>query len=86
MSGAGTDVPNQKAGLAIAGRAGQLGYRAKIGHDVEHDAWTCYCTRVMLLRYDDVVAAQHDLDAMAAPFGGHCDGWGTFGNQEAVQQ
>jgi regulator of RNase E activity RraB len=80
------DVPNQEAGVAIAERAGLLGYRVKVAHDFEDHAWTCYCTKLMLLTYDDVVAAQDQLEVLAASFGGHCDGWGTFGNQTAVQQ
>lgn len=80
------DVPDEGAGRAIADRAGLLGYRTKVGHDGEDDAWTCYCTKLMLATYDGVVAAQEELEAISAPSGGHCDGWGTFGNQEAVQQ
>src|SRR5262245_41585984 len=72
------DVPSEAAGRQVAERAALLGYRAKVDHDVEDDVWTCYCTKRMLATYDDVVAAQVELEAVSVPFGGHCDGWGTF--------
>ncbi len=80
------DVPSAITGKAIPERAALLGYRTKVAHDAEEDAWACYCTKVMRATYDGVVGAQAELDAISAPFGGHCDGWGTFGNQQAVHQ
>jgi hypothetical protein len=87
------DVPNQRAGEAIASRAEALGYMVKVVYDAgeagtEDDvpSWTCYCTKRMLATYEGVVAVQVELEAISSPFGGHCDGWGTSGNQEAVQQ
>jgi regulator of ribonuclease activity B len=78
-------VPGESAGKAIAERAGLLGYRTKVARDREDDAWTCYCTKRMLATHEGVVAAQAELQAISVPFGGHCDGWGTFGNQDVVQ-
>jgi hypothetical protein len=80
------DVPDQAAGQAIAERAAKLGYRAKVEHNRGDDGWTCYCTKRMLATYEGVVTAQVELGALSAPFGGQCDGWGTLGNQGAVQQ
>ncbi len=80
------EVPDRDAGQVVAERASLLGYRGKVARDSEDGAWTCYCTKSMLATYEGVVAAQGELEAISAPLGGHCDGWGTFGNQEAVQQ
>jgi hypothetical protein len=34
----------------------------------------------MVVTYRSIVDAQAELDRIGAPFGGRCDGWGTFGN------
>jgi hypothetical protein len=56
------------------------GYDPSIVHDAASNSWTVYCSRSMLATYDGVVGAQRELSAWAAPYGGECDGWGTFGN------
>lgn len=64
---------------AIARVAEARGYQVELR---EEDAvWCCTCTRTMLATYDGVMGAQAELDALAEPFGGSTDGWGTFGNR-----
>lgn len=80
-----------ESGRRIAAAAERLGYRTEVVRDaddeddvVEADAdehpWTVYCTKTMILTYAAVVEAQEELDRLGRPFGGHSDGWGTFGN------
>jgi hypothetical protein len=45
-------------------------------------SWTCYCSKTMLLTHTAVVDVQAELNRLAEPLGGYCDGWGTFGNAE----
>jgi len=36
----------------------------------------------MLATYEGVIVVQSELNKILQPYGGHCDGWGTFGNTE----
>jgi len=84
------DVPTDEAGRAVAQAAAGVGYRVEVVYDAGEEAgddeqedtgsWTCYCTRDMIASYEAVVAAQEELDRLSAPYGGSCDGWGSFGN------
>lgn len=73
-------VLDWRIGEEVARLAWLAGYRTKVVHDEEDDAWTCYCTRVMMPTYDGVVAEQRELDELSLPFGGYSDGWGTSGD------
>jgi len=77
-------VPDGEAGHQVSRAAESEGYRARVYQDEESKEWTCYCTKEMVANHRNVVAAQLELDEIASPFGGHCDGWGTFGNVRAV--
>ncbi|MGI9515402.1 MAG: ribonuclease E inhibitor RraB, partial [Pirellulaceae bacterium] len=46
------------------------------------EPWTCECSKVMLLTYDNINAAQYELNEIAKPLGAYVDGWGTFGNAD----
>jgi Regulator of ribonuclease activity B len=74
------DVPSQAAGLRVAELATRFGYRTSVEYDEEDDAWTCYCTRLMVPTYDAVSGAQAELHELSRPVGGRTDGWGTEGN------
>ena len=76
------DVPDQGSGEQVAALAQAKGYVVDLEFDDEDEEWTCYCTKSMLATYEGVVAAQKELDELSEPFGGCCDGWGTFGNSE----
>jgi regulator of RNase E activity RraB len=73
-------VPSLAAGQAVAGAAQEIGYRTSVEHDEEGETWTCYCTRHMVATYEAIVLAQRELNRLSGPHGGHCDGWGSFGN------
>jgi hypothetical protein len=74
------DVPTGAAGWAVAHAAIAAGYRVAVEQDEEDGAWTCYCTRDMIVSYEAVVSAQEELSRLSAPHGGYCDGWGSFGS------
>jgi regulator of RNase E activity RraB len=84
-------VPDRQVGEQVARLAALRGYQTKViedgheeGDDEQGDTWTCYCTKAMLATYDNVVEAQRELDELSRAFGGHSDGWGTFGNSAEV--
>jgi hypothetical protein len=75
-------APDQIAAKGIADGARQLGYRVTTYATPECSLpWTCECSIQMLVNYESVVAIQKELARLAAPFGGHPDGWGSFGNK-----
>ena len=73
-------VPDRLSAERVVSTSAEHGYAASLYHDDEDDRWTVYCTKRMLASYDGVVRAQAELDRLSSPFGGCCDGWGTFGN------
>jgi hypothetical protein len=77
------DVPTQAAGQAVAQTAQAAGYRTAVERDEEDGAWTCYCTRDMIASYEALIASQKELNRLAEPHGGYCDGWGSSGNANA---
>ncbi len=84
-------VPNESVGRSIAERVCALGYEAKVVFDPGEDSavddppsWTCYCMRNMVPTHDAVTAAQAELNELSQPYGGYCDGWGSFGNAADV--
>lgn len=78
-------APDRAAAEAIAQIAAKVGYRTKVYRHDDDNPWTCQCSKNILATYDGVVAAQDDLDDLSKPHGGHCDGWGTFGNGDQGQ-
>jgi regulator of RNase E activity RraB len=64
--------------LGVAVR--KLGYRTHLYDSDGKRSWTCQCSTRMLATYESVIAIQNELAELSAPFGGYCDGWGTFGN------
>jgi hypothetical protein len=73
-------VPSEEAGREIARRAEALGFDALVEYDEEDAAWTCYCVKTMIPAYEAVVGVEKQLGALAEPFGGYADGFGSFGN------
>jgi hypothetical protein len=71
-------APDHAAGKKIAKAASNVGYRTKLERD-EHGL-TCNCSKRMLATYTGVIEAQRELNELSRCFGGHIDGWGTFGN------
>jgi hypothetical protein len=73
-------APDELTAKRIAEVVCPRGYDPSIAHDAESNSWTVYCSRSMLVTYDGIVRAQRELNAWVKPYGGECDGWGTFGN------
>lgn len=73
-------APNERAARQIAEAASKLGYNASCMTDEGGSTWTTTCSTRMVLSHHAVLAMQAELDTLAEPFGGHSDGWGTFGN------
>lgn len=46
--------------------------------DEVEPSWTVYVNKNMVPDYDEIVRIQAELDALARPLGGYCDGWGAF--------
>jgi hypothetical protein len=79
-------VPSERAGRAVAGAAQEHGYKVSVEYDDEDGEWTCYCSCEMVPTYPGLIAAQSHLERIAAPHGGHTDGWGTHGNADTGGQ
>jgi hypothetical protein len=75
-------VPDRASGEDVAAAVSARGYAADLNEDSSGDAWTRYCSKVMLATYESVTEAQAELDALSRPFGGCANGWGTLGNVE----
>ena len=59
-----------------------MGYKASVDQDSESNEWTCYCSKAMFARYEDIINCQLELDKIAVAYGGFADGWGTLENIE----
>ena len=73
---------NQASAEDVAAEAQHIGYKCNVDKDDDEDTWTTTCSKAMMLTYDSIIAAQKQLDNLAAPHGARTDGWGTFGNVE----
>ena len=73
-------APDEAAARRMAAAAELLGFDPSIYEDPEKRSWSVYCSKSMLATYEGVVAVQGQLNAMAAPHGGRCEGWASFGN------
>jgi len=80
-------VPSKDAGDRVALKARVLGFVTSVEQDdLKPDddgfVWTCYCTKVLVPEYSEVLKIERQLDSIAKEFGGYADGFGTFGNAE----
>lgn len=78
-------APDEATGRRIAALVAPLGYQVEVSDDGCANGWTCYCTRTLIPDYDAIIEIQASLDALARPFGGKIDGWGSFGNAPGNQ-
>lgn len=76
-------VPSQESADAFAKVVCKLGYKVSIYESPECALpWTCECSTRAIATYDALIAYQKELAVLATPFGGHPDGWGSFGNKD----
>jgi len=86
-------APDEASGDAIVQALTQAGYDAHVEYDegepdedgqIDPDdeefgpSWTVFANVRMVPDYHEVVRIQTDLDRIARPYGGNCDGWGVM--------
>src|ERR1043166_3129020 len=54
-------VPSAVIGNAVAQRAEPLGFITDVDYDAETEAWTCYCTKVVIPEYQPILGIQESL-------------------------
>lgn len=82
--------PNESAMITIEKAVSYAGFNAEgyfdegeleEGQELTDDneefgpSWTVYVSKVMKLKYDDLISIQNKLNTLALPFQGKCDGW-----------
>jgi regulator of RNase E activity RraB len=70
----------EKEARTFAAVASRLGYGVELYEHEDDPNWDVICTRDMVPDYGEIIRIQEELNAAAKPFGGHSDGWGSFGN------
>ena len=73
-------VPTEDSGNLVADAVRGLGFAVSVEQDDETKDWTCYCTKTLVPAYALVVSIEKELTKVAQPYGGHCNGFGSFGN------
>jgi hypothetical protein len=73
-------VPDEPCAQRIAELTRSHGFDVSLSSDEGAKSWSVYCAKTMLATYDGVIAVQAQLNELVQPYGGSCDGWGTFGN------
>jgi len=80
-------VPDEESAKGMADTVWKLGYRVSIYPSPECSLpWTCECSARMVVTYDALGAFQDELGKISEKFGGHPDGWGSFGNAEPKEK
>ncbi len=74
------NVPDERAARALAALVAEHGFDPSLSDNEGRGAWSVFCSKTMVASYEAVVAAQAQLNELAKPHGGLCDGWTTFGN------
>jgi regulator of RNase E activity RraB len=80
------EAADERSARNIAELVDAQGFDPSISDNEGRGSWSVYCAKSMLATYDGVVAVQAELTALVAAHGGHCDGWGTFGNGGISEQ
>ncbi|MCP5006430.1 MAG: ribonuclease E inhibitor RraB [Planctomycetes bacterium] len=73
-------VPSGKEGDIIANKVLAIGFNTSVEQDEETGEWTCYCTKILIPSYLEIVRIEKQLDELSQPFGGYIDGFGSYGN------
>lgn len=79
------DAPDERAARRVSEVVASAGFDPSILHDDETESWSVYCAKELLATYETVIGVQSELNRLLPPHGGHCDGWGTFGNTQEEQ-
>ena len=79
------DCPDVSSAEAIAAKIPADEFAVRIYQNSGDETATCECSREMLLDHSELIRIQHELSAIASPFGGFCEAWGTFGNGESAE-
>jgi regulator of RNase E activity RraB len=78
-------VASEAQAEQFAGAARERGFEADLCEHDDDTQWDVICAIKMTPTYDEIVRIQDDLNRLAKPFGGHSDGWGTFGNKPGAE-
>jgi Regulator of ribonuclease activity B len=74
-------VPSREAGERVAAHAGAVGFGTRLKADGNAAAtWTCYCEQTMVATFEAVREVERVVDAIGRLYGGHGDGFGSYGN------
>jgi regulator of RNase E activity RraB len=77
-------VPDEESAKKMADVVWKQGYRVAVYASPECSLpWTCECSARMVVTYDALGAFQAELGEISKQFGGHPDGWGSFGNADS---
>jgi hypothetical protein len=71
-------VPDQVTGEILSKVHKDKGYNCFLEQDDETDEWACSCSKKMVLKYNQIIKVQKELDNLSKPIGGYSDGWGVF--------
>ena len=86
------DAPDEAAAIAIDKALTKAGYESEVEYDngelddddeIDPDdefgpSWTVYAKVEMIPEYKEIIRIQSDLDRLADPHEGTCDGWGVM--------
>ncbi len=72
-------VVDKNSGEKISKEVQKHGFDCALEQDDESKDWTCYCSKRMMLVYEDIIRIQELLDEISKPYGGYSDGWGVLG-------
>ena len=73
-------VPSQHVGDIVASKVEPLNFKVSVEQDDKTGDWTCYCTKTLIPDHSEVTFIEKQLDMLAQPYGGHIDGFGSYGN------
>ncbi len=72
-------IGSEEDGMKLQPLVEAQGFQCALECDDDSEKWTLYCTKRMLLEYQQLLDTQALLHKLSKPFGGYSDGWGTFG-------
>lgn len=73
-------VLSMKKGIKISQIVEKLGFNTSVEQDEETQEWTCYCTKIMIPEYTEIIKIEEELNNIAKLYDGYIDGFGSYGN------